>query len=1056
MGKRRSSLLSAPHLQNAYVVNKGKRVDKAIEKPTQLELFSDVIRTEDYITLPAMKFLIGKFEQLGNEMTLEQFKEQMAENVMKRGPDFDRRMDILFRKMDTNNNGLVELDEFCSHFMADLEEKHNLHNEREVPLMVCPHLFENPHRAQIIRVEYLDHPSRFVVYSEEGVVSFWTMKMAVHRVVSLIQPKSIRSAVFTYAVSIPNAFRVALTSSNRDICFYETTTGTLCNRIVSLPDSVSYLYYTLTSTTTGVLIWGDLSGSIHRIEFLQTSKSLFPTHNAPFQDPLNIQYKILKSCDKKLLKLSKYSPHKPIEDEVDRSVKKIQHYEGSDFIVSCAGLQESAVVIYSISRDDYQSITIPKGAFTFDYSRDLNMIVTGGNDCKVRLWNPYVPSNALSVLSGHAAPVIHVVFNSGYGQAISLSQNEHIKIWDVNEYVCLNTIAAVIPHHSAHGQFTVRNMLWHESTQCMLTTTNTELCVIELSHHDDSSATLTTHTDAVTCMLPLPSYGHIITACANGDIKLWDLATGELLLQVSSAHGPAAITSLVAINSNSILVSSASDGTVKTWNIFSGVVQQTIEMQGMKEILSSCKTPENVFIVGSGGNIRGLRRGGDKKASELKPDPLWHPQGAHEGDITSIDFCPVSLLATGSADGYVRIWNINLMKSVALFNPKEKLAKTVPSGNRATGVQSLLRHASNTVVDKVMWLQSRVAVGIGRRNDCATLVTSGQGGMCMFWNPFKGTLMGWFTAAHSKVGREKVLAMCTGENDTVLVTGDSQGFVYLWDIARYCCGKKTATKSGDESPRVISTWRAHVNVISDVQLVFNSTIVTSSSDCSVRVWSLNGDYIGTFGEGTDSSWVLSANNSLSLTEAVEKFDNDSQRKSVQLENVEGIDLNNLTMSPKPSRRINKANKSGGLEPLAEGWDESDHEVRSNDDQPLQTHKQKMEQKISKLKKKEGDEISKEEEEEEKEETSEAIEDVVLPKNILGNQVRSHMQLRTLAKRDVRKTKSEMNFSKTVHEGFQFCSPFQALEPSDLSPVTSRVREPTAVARQRRRKRENIV
>eukprot|EP00055_Hartaetosiga_balthica_P010904 m.48002 g.48002 ORF g.48002 m.48002 type:complete len:1036 (+) comp7370_c0_seq3:211-3318(+) len=1016
---RRSSLLSSPHFQNAYIVSGGKRMDKNMsseKKQTQLELFSDVIRTEDYITLTAMKYLIGKFEELGNEMTLEQFKQNMEGEVMQSGTDFNRRVDILFRKMDTNNNGLVELDEFCSHFMADLEEKHNLHNEREVPLLVCPHLFENPHRVQIIRVEFLDHPGRFVTFSEDGIVAFWTMKMAVHRIVQLKQPKGTRPALFIDAASIPNAFRVALTSSNRDICFYETTTGILMNRIVALPDSVSYMQYTIESTTTGNLIWGDLSGSVHVLHFLQTSKNLFPTHDAPFLKPTNIPYKVVKACDKKIVKLLKYSPHKPIDDEVDRSVKKIQHFQGSDFILSCAALQETAIAIYSLSRNDFQTLKMPKGAFSFDYSTELNMIVTGGNDCNVRLWNPYVPSNSLAVLSGHASPIIHVTFNSGYGQAISLSHNEYIKIWDVTEYVCLNTIAAVIPHHSSHGHFLVRNMLWHDSTQCLVTTTNAELCVIELSHHDDSSANLTTHSGAVTCMLPLPSYGHIVTACSTGDIKLWDIATGELLLQVSSAHGSAAITSLVAFNSDSVLVSTASDGSVKTWNIFSGVAQQTVETHDIKEILSSCKSPENVFFVGSGGAIHALRRGDEKEASKLRIDVLWQPEESHSGDVTSIDFCPDSLLATGSSDGFIKIWNINLMKTVSSFNPKDKLTRTVPNESNSSSVQSLLRNASNTVIDKVVWLKTRVAAGLGRRNDCATLISSGQGGMCFFWNAFKGTLMGWFTAAHSKVGREKIIAMCTSDDDSVLITGDSQGYVYLWDIATYC------TKRGDQmaqydTPHVIATWRAHVNVISDVKMVYDTTIMTASSDCSVRVWSLNGDYIGTFGEGADSSWVLSTNNSLTLAEAIEKSRLDSRRKSVPDE----YDLSQPRSSPKVLRK----NATSGLESLQERDEGPGNDGRSTP--PLTEH---IDNDI------------------EDHSASQAIGDIILPKNILGNQVRSHLQLRTLEKKDIRQTKSEMDFSKTVHDGFKFCSPFQALQPTELSPIHSNVREPSAIARQR--------
>ena len=78
---------------------------------------------------------------------------------------------------------MVELDEFCTHFMADLEEKHNLRNEREVPLLVCPHLFENPHRGTILRIDARSSPTRLMTVSDDGTVVMWTAKMTVQRCV---------------------------------------------------------------------------------------------------------------------------------------------------------------------------------------------------------------------------------------------------------------------------------------------------------------------------------------------------------------------------------------------------------------------------------------------------------------------------------------------------------------------------------------------------------------------------------------------------------------------------------------------------------------------------------------------------------------------------------------------------------------------------------------------------------------------------------------------------------------------------------------------------------
>ena len=123
-----------------------------------------------------------------------------------------------------------------------------------------------------------------------------------------------------------------------------------------------------------------------------------------------------------------------------------------------------------------------------------------------------------------------------------------------------------------------------------------------------------------------------------------------------------------------------------------------------------------------------------------------------------MDFLQPAMLATGAEDGTIKIWNTNLMKTVADFNPREAVRQRVPSANHSTGVQSLLATANKTPVDRVLWLRTRVKAG--RRAKTASLVASGQGGLCQFWSPFKGTLMGWFTASHSRLANEVCVCVC--------------------------------------------------------------------------------------------------------------------------------------------------------------------------------------------------------------------------------------------------------------------------------------------------------
>ena len=70
----------------------------------------------------------------------------------------------------------------------------------------------------------------------------------------------------------------------------------------------------------------------------------------------------------------------------------------------------------------------------------------------------------------------------------------------------------------------------------------------------------------------------------------------------------------------------------------------------------------------------------------------------------------------------------------------------------------------------------------------------------------------------------------------------------LWDIADYClpwgCSETTPTVVMTPPPLKLS-WRSHVSSIVTVDVAEETNvIVTASTDCTVRLWSHKGRYIG--------------------------------------------------------------------------------------------------------------------------------------------------------------------------------------------------------------------
>jgi len=75
--------------------------------------------------------------------------------------------------------------------------------------------------------------------------------------------------------------------------------------------------------------------------------------------------------------------------------------------------------------DHYTYYRVSCGVTTFDYSQRLTMIVTGGLDSLIRLWNPNAVGNKLvGSMEGHTSPIIIVIINNQRDQLVSLAENK--------------------------------------------------------------------------------------------------------------------------------------------------------------------------------------------------------------------------------------------------------------------------------------------------------------------------------------------------------------------------------------------------------------------------------------------------------------------------------------------------------------------------------------------------------------------------------------------------------------------------------------------------------
>lgn len=824
-------------------------------KRTRVIDHNTTIRTEDHLDPEHLERLMIAFQQHGGELNIDQFT-TLLKDIVGESDRYERQMQLLFVKMDTNQNGLVDWDEFCSYMMRDLEDKTKMSNERDVPLLVSPQLLDSPHRGIIRKIQLLSNPARVMTVSEEGIVCFWNMKFTLTRTTVLNNGKAAKSWRVVDAMLMPNAFRIAVATTNRDITFFDLSTGHVSNRLTGLTEIVTSMDYHCDAKNLdrGTLVYGDMGGCVSVLQFFSASTQLFNDPLSPWDDSITVQLRTITETSNAAKSVVTFLKHKvhgnESVDDADRSVRLVRILPTLGMFLSCANSQEKSFVLRDLDKGTTGTdFSVPRGVSTFDYSVKLNLIATGGLDSHLRIWNPYVHTQPISTLKGHATAIAHVIFNSSNSQVISISTNEVIKIWDLKDHVCLNTLTGAIPHHPLTTKHTITSCGWHEPSQMLLTSTREEFCAIELVR-DDVKATRTTHDSPVIALEFNPTHNLVLTGDSGGSVCLWDASSGEKKLTIADAHGTNGLTLATFSAHESRFITTAPDGSVCVWSVLSGQLLQRLERKDARETIGVVSTRNAMYTINADRNISCYDDKVTIKIGNIpyimQPEPEWALSDMPHDEFSASAFCADNLLATGCYDGHIYIWGIRLGKLITKLDVRAARKAADGSTVKLNVPAALGRFA----VDQMIWLKARLTAGI---NNSATLVVSAENGNVFFWNALKSQLLGGFHAGHTELGSETVPAIAVSTDNKILYTGDSLGYLKIWDISDYYPGGECHR----DRPRLVSAWRAHVQPITCLTVVERHCVILSgSADCSVRIWTMDGQYIETFGQG--HSWVLAS------------------------------------------------------------------------------------------------------------------------------------------------------------------------------------------------------
>jgi WD40 repeat protein len=270
---------------------------------------------------------------------------------------------------------------------------------------------------------------------------------------------------------------------------------------------------------------------------------------------------------------------------------------------------------------------------------DRRSAVSASDDNTLRVWD-LNSGLCLHTLEGHEDSVFALAINPDRCSAVSASRDKTLRVWDLNSGLCLHTLeghedrinaVAITPDRrsavSASNDNTLR--VWD---------LNSGLCLHTLEGHEDW----------VYAVVITPDERSAVSTSADKTLKVWDLNSGRCLHTL----GHESWVDAVAINPDGCsAVSASADNTLRVWDLNSGRCLHTLE--GHEDRINA------VAITPDGRSAVSASADNTLRVWDLNSGLCLHTLG-HESWVYAVAITPDGRSAvSASADTTLKVWDLN-------------------------------------------------------------------------------------------------------------------------------------------------------------------------------------------------------------------------------------------------------------------------------------------------------------------------------------------------------------------------------------------------------------